>query len=584
MLLFRYCVGHDAMQGANVHGALILDLAVALTLALGGGLAARALRLSPIVGYLAAGIVIGPFTPGYRAEAGALHELAQIGVVFLMFGVGLHFNLRDLAAVRTTALPAGVAQIVIVTAVTWALGLAVGLGTTEAAVLGMAASISSTVVLVRALEERGAMTSATGRLLVGWLIVQDLATIAMLVLLPVFAGGDGGRGAALVRAGGAAVFVVVALTVGTRLVPGLLRMVGRTGSRELFVLVVVCLSLGIAVGAELAGASLALGAFIAGIAVSETEGSHQAASDVLPLRDAFAVLFFVSVGMLIDPAVLLSGAPLVLVAVLGVVVVKALVSGALVLPMGIPPRAAFIAAAGLGQAGEFSFILADAARGLGLLQPVTYQALLAASAVSVAMNPLAFRASAIAEAATRTRTELWRRLERRGHEAPEEPPALTGHVVIVGAGRVGRLAGTALERLGVLYAYIDASLETVIGMQQMGRAAYWGDAAGDDVLRAANVQGARLLVLAVPDAESARLAAERARALHPGLAVVARAHSAQELELLRGAAIDAVVVPEFEGAAVMLQDTLALLGVDERAAAEATEALREAEYGAAGTR
>ncbi len=567
-----------------MHGALILDLAVALTLALGGGLAARALRLSPIVGYLAAGMVIGPFTPGYRAEAGALHELAQVGVVFLMFGVGLHFNLRDLAAVRTTALPAGAAQIVIVTAITWALGLAVGLDTREAAVLGMAASISSTVVLVRALEERGATTSTTGRLLVGWLIVQDLATIAMLVLLPVFAGGGGERGAALLRAGGAAVFVVVALTAGTRLVPGLLRMVGRTGSRELFVLVVVCLSLGIAVGAELAGASLALGAFIAGIAVSETEGSHQAASDVLPLRDAFAVLFFVSVGMLIDPAVLLSGAPLVLVAVLGVVVVKAVVSGALVLPMGVPPRAAFIAAAGLGQAGEFSFILADAARGLELLQPVTYQALLAASAVSVAVNPLAFRVAAVAEAATRARTELWRRLERRGHEAPEEPPVLTGHVVIVGAGRVGRLAGAALERLGIPHAYIDASLETVIGMQQVGRAAYWGDSASADVLSAANVQGARLLVLAVPDAESARMTAERARALHPGLAVVARAHSAQELALLRGVAIDAVVVPEFEGAAVMLQDTLALLGVDERAAAEATEALREAEYGTNGTR
>ena len=558
---------------------LIADVAVALVLALGGGLAARALRLSPIVGYLAAGVAIGPFTPGYQADAATIHELAQIGVVFLMFGVGLHFNLRDLVAVRMTALPAGIAQIAVVAVVTWGLAVMVGLDSREAVVLGLATSISSTVVLVRALEERGITTSTAGRLLVGWLIVQDLATIAMLVLLPVFAGGEGERGTAWVRAGGAALFVVVALAAGTRLVPGLLRLVGRTGSRELFVLVVVCLSLGIAVGAELAGASLALGAFIAGIAVSETEGSHQAASDVLPLRDAFAVLFFVSVGMLIDPAVLVTHAPLVIVAVVTVVVVKAVVSGALVLPLPVPPRAAFIAAAGLGQAGEFSFILAEAARGLELLQPGTYQALLAASAISIVVNPLVFRVAVSAEAAVRRRAELWRRLERRGHEAPAEPPALSGHVVIVGAGRVGRQAGTALERLGVPYAFVDASLETVIGMQQAGLTAYWGDAADADVLTAANVGAARLLVLAVPDAASTRLAVERARALHPGIAVVARAHSAGELALLREAEIDAVVVPEFEAAAMMLQDALALLGVEPEAAEAATAALRVLEYG-----
>lgn len=545
------------MQGPG----LLVDVAVALALALAGGLAARSLRLSPVVGYLVAGIAVGPFTPGYRADTATLYQLAQVGVVFLMFGVGLHFNLRDLIAVRRIAIPAGVIQIVVVAALAWVLAVAVGLPSLEAAVFGMAVTISSTVVLVRGLEERSLTTSIAGRVLIGWLIVQDFATIGMLVLLPVLAssGGDG-RLDALRSAALAVLFVAVTLAAGTRVVPVLLRLVGRTGSRELFVLVVVCLSLGIAVGSEIAGASLALGAFIAGVTVSETEGSHQAASDVLPLRDAFAVLFFVSIGMLIDPRALVDRPLLVGLAIFAIVLAKPLVSGLVTAAFPVPARVAFVTAAGLGQAGEFSFILVEAGRTLGILQPDTYQAILAASVLSIAANPLAFRLATVAETRLRGRAQVWQWLDRQG-VVPEAPPPPTRHVVIAGAGRVGRLAGGAFEDLGIPHVYVEATLDTVISMQQHGLAAYWGDAASPDVLAAAGIADAALLILAVPDAGSARLAAEHARVLNPRIAIVARAHSRSEVDALRSADVDVVVVPEYEGAATILRRSLGLLAL-----------------------
>ncbi|TAJ20732.1 MAG: sodium:proton antiporter [Dehalococcoidia bacterium] len=569
-----------------MHGpGLLVDVSVALALALVGGLVARRLRLSPVVGYMAAGIAVGPFTPGFHADTGTIHQLAQVGVVFLMFGVGLHFNLRDLVTVRRIAIPAGVAQVVLVASIAGALAMAIGLASLEAAVFGMALTISSTVVLVRTLEERSLTTSTAGRLLVGWLIVQDFATIVMLVLLPVLAsvGGDG-RIEALRDAALAVLFVAVTLAAGSRIVPLLLRLVGRTGSRELFVLVVVCLSLGIAVGSEVAGASLALGAFIAGVTVSETEGSHQAASDVLPLRDAFAVLFFVSIGMLIDPRSLTTEPLLLAVAILTIVVVKPIVSGLLTAPLPVPGRVAFITAAGLGQAGEFSFILAEAGRTLGIVEPNTYHAILAASVFSITVNPLAFRVASGAETRLRSRPRVWRWLDRQG-TAPETAPPPSHHVVIAGAGRVGRLAGQALEGLAIPHVYIEATLDSVIGMQQHDLTAYWGDAASPDVLVAAGIGDAVLLILAVPDAGSARLAASHARRLNPGIAVIARAHSQTEVEALRQAGVDVVVVPEFEGAATILRRSLGLLALpDEQIERVLTEALAEEYDGTAGHR
>jgi CPA2 family monovalent cation:H+ antiporter-2 len=336
--------------------------------------------------------------------------------------------------------------------------------------------------------------------------------------------------------------------------------VGRTGSRELFVLVVVCLSLGIAVGSEIAGASLALGAFIAGVTVSETEGSHQAASDVLPLRDAFAVLFFVSIGMLIDPYAVIERPLLLGVAVFAIVFAKPIVSGILSAAFPVPARVAFITAAGLGQAGEFSFIIAEAGRTLGILQSDTYHAILAASVLSIAVNPLAFRLTTVMEARLRGRRRIWRWIDRQG-AVPDVPEAPSDHVIIAGAGRVGRLAGHALDDLSISHVYIEATLDTVIGMQQHGLTAYWGDAASPNVLVAAGVADASLLILAVPDAGSARLAALHARRLNPGIAVVARAHSKAEVDALREVDVDVVVVPEYEGAATILRRSLGLLSL-----------------------
>lgn len=556
---------------------LLRDVAIALVFALAGGLVARRLNLSPIIGYLVAGLVIGPFTPGYRADTETLRHLAEVGVVFLLFGVGLHFKLADLIAARRFALPAASVQIVLVAVAAAATGAAAGLPLAEAAVFGMAVTISSTVVLVRALEERGLTASPDGRALIGWLIVQDFATIVMLVLLPIVAADSAGAAERVLgTAVRAAVFTAFVLLAGSRLLPSLLRLVGRTGSRELFVLTVVCLSLGVAEGAALAGLSLALGAFIAGVTVGETDASHRAASDLLPLRDAFAVLFFVSVGMLIDPRALLAAPAVFVMAIIAIVVVKPLAIAIATPLFKASPRTVFLAAAGLAQAGEFSFILAEAGRTIGLLSAQTYHALLGASVVSIAVNPALFRLSAAVQGMVEARRLGWRRGGRWSEQTVVAP--LQYHVLIAGGGRIGRFVSEVLDRAGVPYAVIDISMETVLELRREGRTAHWGDASSAEVLEAAAIQDARLLILTMPDAGSARLAAERARARQPGIPVVARAQSADAVALLAGGAVDFAVVPEFEGAAVIAEEALRSLALDEPAIRQVVGAGLEQAY------
>ncbi|MGE3856361.1 MAG: cation:proton antiporter, partial [Dehalococcoidia bacterium] len=552
---------------------------IALALALVGGLIARQLRLSPILGYLVTGLLIGPYTPGYRADQETLHQLAEVGVVFLMFGVGLEFQLREMLAARKLALPGALLQILVVATVTWGLGRLVGLGVAEAAVLGMAASISSTVVLIRALEERGMTTSIAGHTLIGWLIVQDLATIVMLVLLPVFVRPDGnGTQEIITTAVRGLAFTVVAIAAGSKLVPWLLRLIGRTGSRELFVLAIICLSLGIAEGAAFAGLSLALGAFIAGVAVGGTDASHQAASDVLPLRDAFAVLFFVSVGMLIDPWSIVEEPLLFGIAAAAILLLKPIVSALITGAFPVPGRVALVAGAGLGQAGEFSFILAEAGRVLGVVSDPTYHALLAASVLSIAVNPLAFRFAGALEGGARAVGPFWRWLDRQGKEPTVVPPPRE-HVIIAGAGRVGRLAGRALATAGLPHVYIDGSLDTVMRLQMLGNTAYWGDAASAQVLRAAGIEEARQLILAVPDGDTAALAASHAMRLRPGIGVVARAHSTGDLAALRNGQVEAAIVPEFEGAVVIVRESLGRLGIPRETRDAIAHQIRDEEYG-----
>jgi CPA2 family monovalent cation:H+ antiporter-2 len=385
---------------------LIATVAVSLGLAFLFGFAAARLRVPPLVGYLLAGVAVGPFTPGFVADAKLAPQLAEIGVILLMFGVGMHFSVRDLWAVRAIALPGAIAQMAVATALGASVAIAWGWSARAGLVFGLALSVASTVVLLRALEVRGGLDSADGRIAVGWLVVEDLVMVLALVLLPAFAGPPGALDAGHdpashglwlslgITLGKIAVFVALMLVVGARFFPWLLRQTERTGSRELFTLAVLALALGVAFGsARLFGVSFALGAFVAGVVINESDLSRRAAADALPLRDAFTVLFFVSVGMLFDPSILVRQ-PLQVLAVVAIIVAgKSLAALAIVILFGYPPSTALAVSASLAQIGEFSFILAGLGTSLGLLPPEGRSLILAGALLSITMNPIVFRVS-----------------------------------------------------------------------------------------------------------------------------------------------------------------------------------------------
>ena len=531
---------------------LISTIAIGLTAAFIGGFIARRIGLPAIVGYIVAGVAIGPFTPGLVADPSIAVELAEIGVILLMFGVGIHFSFRDLAAVRSIAIPGAAIQIGVMTTLGTALGLALGYGIGGGLELGLAISVASTVVLLRTLEDRDELDTEQGRIAVGWLIVQDLFMVVVLVLLPVIAPSLGGvstsghgeasNASALAEiafaVGRAAVFAVLMVVAGARVVPWLLLQVARLGSRELFTLAVLALALGIAYAASTVfGVSFALGAFLAGLVVSESDMSHQAAADALPLRDAFAVLFFVSVGMLLDPTHLAAD-PLAIVAVVALIVIaQPLVALALVLVFGQPSRIALTVAAGLGQIGEFSFIVGTLGLTLGLLPAAGFQLIVAGALLSIALNPVLF--ALIEPLDRRLRDQRWlRALMRRriGDLASidrEQRAALVNHAVICGYGRVGRLIGPALERRGFKYAVITQQRDEVDRLRARGVIAIYGDAAHTEVLQMANVSAARLVIVATSEPNETRLIVERVQALDPGVDIVVRTHSDGEAAHMR---------------------------------------------------
>jgi K+:H+ antiporter len=531
---------------------LISTIAVGLTAAFVGGLIARRLRLPAIVGYIAAGVVIGPFTPGIAADPTIATELAELGVILLMFGVGIHFSFRDLLAVRSIAIPGAVGQIFAATLLGVGLGVALGWGVGGGLVLGLAISVASTVVLLRALMDRGELDTEQGRVAVGWLIVEDIFTVVVLVLLPViapFLGGSeseattagGGMGAivdlvvALAKAAGFAVLMVVA---GARLVPWLLRVVAREGSRELFTLAVLAIALGIAYAASVVfGVSFALGAFLAGAVVSESDMSHQAAADALPLRDAFAVLFFVSVGMLLDPTYLVAN-PLPILAMLALIVVaQPVIAFVLVALFGYPLRVGLTVAAGLGQIGEFSFILGTMGLSLRLLPPDGFQLIVAGALFSIALNPILFHAIEPLERRLRDARLLASLRARRAGDRvilPEpERATLRQHAILCGFGRVGRMIGPALERRGFRYVVVTLQRDEVDGLRARGIPAIYGDAANQEVLELAHVGEARLVIVASSEANETRLIVDRVRELAPGVDLVVRTHSDIEAARLR---------------------------------------------------
>ncbi len=552
-----YAVPHDT--------TLIATIAVGLGLAFVGGFVARWLKLPPLVGYLLAGVAVGPFTPGFVADGGLAGQLAEIGVILLMFGVGIHFSIKDLLAVRNIAVPGAVVQIAAATVMGtvvahwWGWSLGAGL------VFGLALSTASTVVLLRALEERGVLDSVNGRIAVGWLIVEDLAMVLALVLLPALGnvlGGADTETAATAAGGGSlawtlaltlgkvCLFVALMVVAGTRLVPWLLTQVAKTGSRELFTLSVLAVALGIAFGAAaLFGVSFALGAFFAGVVVSESDLSHRVAEDSLPLQDAFAVLFFVSVGMLFDPTVLVKQ-PLQVLAVLGIIVLgKSLAAFFIVLAFRYPVNTALTVSASLAQIGEFSFILVGLGVALGLLPKEGQSLVLSGALLSITLNPLVFKAIDPVLAWLRRNPRFAVRMDPDEDELADLPIGmgdvkLQGHAVLIGYGRVGGVIGQILTERRIPFVVVEQNREYVERLREEGVPAIYGDAAVPGILEHAHLDAASILIVATPDALQARAIVEQVKEANPSLPAVVRTHGDEERDYLEKLGVDRVVMGE----------------------------------------
>jgi monovalent cation:H+ antiporter-2, CPA2 family len=545
-----------------------------------GFIAAR-MKMPPVVGYLLAGIIIGPATPGFVADVGLARQLAEIGVMLLMFGVGLHFSLGDLLAVRRIVVPGAVVQMCISAGVGIAVAFFWGWTPGAAVVFGLALSVASTVVVLRALEAGHALQSINGRIAIGWLIVEDLVMVLVLVLLPPVGqvlGGDQPAAADSATSnlwvalsltlGKVLAFVAFMLLVGRRVLPRILWLVARTGSRELFTLCVISAAVGVAyISTALFGVSFALGAFFAGMMMRESELSHRAAEESLPLRDAFAVLFFVSVGMLFDPAVVVEE-PVKLVAVAAIVMVgNPIVAIALVLAFRYPLDTALTVGVSLAQIGEFSFILAALGVSIGLLPTQGQSLLVAVSLVSIAANPMVFAAMRPVHAWIRARPRLAIRLERSGDPLAELPMStsdsyLSGQVVLVGYGRVGRRIAQALSERGIPYVVVEQNRERVKELREKDIAAVSGDAAHPAVLIQAHIAKAGMLVIATPDTISVRRMAGIARTLNPAIEIALRTHSEEEATLLTKENVGMVFFGEHELAFAMTRHVLARRGIE----------------------
>ncbi len=574
---------------------LISTIAVGLVAAFIGGLLAQRLGLPAIVGYIAAGVAVGPFTPGFVADAALAQELAEIGVILLMFGVGIHFSIRDLLAVKGIAIPGAVGQTLLATLFGVALGNLLGWGIGGGIVLGLAVSVASTVVLLRALEDRGEMDTPQARIAIGWLIVEDIFTVIVLVLLPAIApllGGTappdatsdlGPAGAVAIAMGKAAIFAVLMGVAGARLVPKLLELVARHGTRELFTLAVLALALGIAfIASSVFGVSFALGAFLAGAVVAQSDMSHQAAADALPLRDAFAVLFFVSIGMLVDPGFLVTH-PLPILALLGIIVLAKFVAKAVfVTALGYPIRIGLTVGAGLAQIGEFSFILGTVARSLGILPEEGFQYIVAGSLISIAINPFLLRAVEPLDQRLRANRTIQRLMDRRAGdlgrlESPPDDETLRGHAILCGYGRVGRMIGPALERRGFRYVVITLQRQEVEQLRARGIHAVFGDASLIGTLERAHIETARLVIVASSDPQVTRLIVERARDHNPAVDFVVRTHSDTEAAHLRAASTRLQAIHgERELAVQMTRYALRRFGVPATEAEAIAQGLRRA--------
>jgi CPA2 family monovalent cation:H+ antiporter-2 len=546
--------------------SLITTIALALGAALLFGLLAKRLGLSPIVGYLVAGMLIGPHTPGVVGDLKIAGQLAEIGVILLMFGVGLHFSLKELLAVRSIAIPGALGQSAAATLACAGLAIAVGWTWQTGIILGIAVSVASTVVLLRALMDHGGVNTPEGHVAIGWLIVEDVITVLVLVLLPPIAA-TGGGGANLLQTIGIAMLKLALLTAivllaGGRFVPWLLLRVARLRSRELFTLTVVVLAICVATVSYLAfGASMALGAFLGGMVVGQSKVSDEAAADLLPMRNVFAVLFFVSVGMLFDYRVLLDSPALMLGVLAIILIVKPIAALAIVIVSGQSLRTALTVAGGLAQIGEFSFIVGDMAKTLGLLPETGSNVIVGAAIISIGLNPFVFRGMLSLEARLAKWPLLSRvlvrsdkleaRANRTAAKRTEDPGA-----IVVGYGPVGQTVTRLLTNFGINPLIIETNVEVVLEIQQRGQQALFGDASRKDILRAAGVDGAAYLVVTVPHAEVSLRIIQAAREIAPVIRVLARAEYVNQSEAFRRAGAAIIRYDEAESAAALAEALL----------------------------
>lgn len=554
---------------------LIMLMAVGMGFALLFGLATNKLRLSPIVGYLIAGIAIGPHTPGYQGDLTIAGQLAEIGVILLMFGVGLHFNLEELFRVRVIATVGAIVQSSAAILFSLLLVPFFGFSISTALVLGTAISVASTVVLIRVLTDNGSLHTPQGHVAVGWLIVEDLLTVAVLVLLPSIAkagDADTGGGAIMVSIGKTAISIVLALVVilvlGKKLFPYVMNVVARTRSRELFTLSVLVVAMLVAVlAAKVFGVSMALGAFLAGLVVAQSDVGHEAAAEALPFRDAFAVLFFVSVGMLFDPATLYDYPGLTAAVVAIVVIGKPLAAFAIVLILNHPLRTALTVALALGQVGEFTFILADVAHKLGFFESEHSSVLVTASIISITLNPLLFRLLPKLETAIPRLPVVGAFLGSRGksealkqltvHDSDKEGPG----AIVIGYGPVGQAVMKGLDHSGVSTLIIDMNIDTVKKLREQGRAAVYGDAQRADILAAAGAATARYLVLTVPDVETRNGTIKAVREINPDIQILARTRYLSEEASLQSKGITVIACEEAEVSAKLLDRVIHMVKV-----------------------
>ena len=560
---------------------LLINIAVALVVAFLGGLIARRIGLPTIVGYMLAGIAIGPFTPGFVGDTETIAQLAELGVIFLMFGVGLHFSISDLLKVRSIALPGALSRMALSTLLGFGLSQLWGWNVASGVVIGLAVSIASTVVLLRGLADNGLLNTPAGQAAIGWVVVEDLATVLILVLMPALANTSNGfdwqqLAVTLLKAAG---FVILALFAGTKLIPWLLLRIAHTRSRELFILAILAIALGIAIGAaELFGVSLALGAFVAGVVVNESPLSHQVGADMFPFREAFAVLFFVSIGMLVNPGYLLNNIGSILALTALIVIGKALLTMLMGFVFPWPVSTTLVLAAGLSQIGEFSFILGQEGMALGLLEQNQYSLILAGALLSITLNAPMFRLIHPLEKWLQQFPILWKRFDRHITTPLHIEEGIENHIVIVGYGRVGQHIVSLLRQMEVSCLVVEADAERIEELSQQHIPTLFGDAANSEVLTHAGLGRAHALVVAGPDEDASALVVTAARDLAPKLPIIARAATEEGTKRLMELGAQDVIHPELEGGLEIVRHTLLQLGFPLQEIYRYTDAVRHDHY------